>query len=267
MKGYAILYVLMEGLYMLRQGGLNPCNTSEMCGSIVPPGSQNADKYSHVTVGLVSSLLEEQINKNFNIVLLTVHGSHLYGFETEESDVDLYVVVDFIDNNVLNKKFVKQFVVENQGTVFDVNVVGWQRWVGLLNKGRHQACEAFFSPYAYVHSNYAAYCEGFVMPAHVIIESFISVVKSFTVSGFNCPKNVDVNVFVEPVDNERNVKKLRHAARLAKHVKMVYETGTFTPHVGVEGFPDFHTIHVKDYVEWLHEVSGFHIFDSVPTAK
>lgn len=248
---------------MLTQRTFKPAGGSSSLGAIIPASAKTFNKYSHVDIELVSALLEKHIQQDFNIALLTVHGSHLYGFETETSDIDFYIVVDIMGNNNINKKLAKQFVMQTGDITFDINIVGWTHWVELLNKGRHQACEAFFSPYAYIHSNYSAYCDNFVPPRNAMLESFISVIKSFTVSGFNCPKNVALEDFVEPENNKRNVKKLRHAARLAKHVQMVYTTGGFNPNIGVEGLPDFDTITVKNYVAWLHDNSFFQIFDKM----
>ena len=76
-----------------------------------------------------------------DVLLVTIHGSYLYGTAHSESDVDCYVVT----LNGSNKH--KEYELSN-GMTLDVRQNNLERFVELLGSGAHQAVEAFFSPYA-----------------------------------------------------------------------------------------------------------------------
>jgi hypothetical protein len=240
--------------------------------ALLPSYSINREKYSEVNVPSILHLVEQRLyhrDINFNVVFMTVHGSHLYGFETENSDLDIYMVIDFYqpEYSHLNKKYVKQFIIENfKDTVdLDITVIGLNRWLQLVNEGAHQACEAFMSPYAYISEYYMPYRTGFTLPAQTVINRFMSTVEHFTLSGFNVPKNINAENFIEPPKNKRHVKQLRHAARLATHIADLRTSGSFIPTVSEtvqKGFPNFETISFSDYTLWLNTVSGLEIFNT-----
>ena len=240
-------------------------------GVLLPHFSKNWEKYSAVTVANIANLIEQRLHHRdiyFNIVLMTIHGSHLYGFETESSDVDIYIVVDFPQPEYahLNKTYTKQFILENyDGTVnLDINVVGLNRWLQLVNEGAHQACEAFMSPYSYISEHYLPYYTGFVIPAQTVINRFVSTVKHFTYNGFGVSKRMSYEDAVASVGVKRNVKQLRHAARLATHIAELRSSGSFTPAVAEtisSTFPDFNTVSFEAMVKWLEVASGVEIFE------
>lgn len=238
-------------------------------GVLLPCFSKNWEKYSTVNISNITNLIEQRLYHRdiyFNIVFMTIHGSHLYGFETDDSDIDLYIVVDFPqpEYSHLNKTYTKQFMVEKYSGVadLDITVVGLNRWWQLVNEGAHQACEAFMSPYSYVSEHYLPYHAGFRLPTQKVINRFISTVKHFTYSGFGMSKNSPYDD-LNKVEYKRNVKHLRHAARLATHISELRNVGSFTPAVyetTLESFPDFNIISFKNMVHWLEKTAGVEIF-------
>lgn len=80
-----------------------------------------------------------QLIPHSDIVFHTVHGSHLYGLNHEESDHDIFVVTDTYNRT----SKVRHFFAED-GT--DVAVVDVFRFIELAQSGSHQSAEALFSP-------------------------------------------------------------------------------------------------------------------------
>ena len=78
-------------------------------------------------------------------LLQTVHGSHLYGLSTPESDVDTYTV---ISNNIFKKKatFAHQSIIGDQDTF----VADLSTFLKQCDEGVPQALEAMFSTQANV---------------------------------------------------------------------------------------------------------------------
>ncbi len=73
------------------------------------------------------------------ILFKTIHGSRLYGLHHAESDYDYYTVVDKVKN--AKARYAKQKITGTQ----DSMVVDFGTWVGMLQSGVPQACEAAFS--------------------------------------------------------------------------------------------------------------------------
>lgn len=76
-----------------------------------------------------------------DVVFKTMHGSHLYGLNHEDSDQDFYTVVWRGDRGK-RYKFAKQDIVNGVDNV----TVDYHTWLGLCAKGVPQALEAMFSP-------------------------------------------------------------------------------------------------------------------------
>ena len=70
------------------------------------------------------------------IIFTTVHGSRLYGFAHGGSDYDAFTVTDERDRKL------RQVVTGNE----DRTTVGIDYFLELAFSGSHQACEALFSP-------------------------------------------------------------------------------------------------------------------------
>jgi hypothetical protein len=76
-------------------------------------------------------------------ILVTIHGSHLYGLNHSDSDVDFYRVVASRSSGLHRVTGGIDYVEQ-----------GLDRFLGNVFTGSHQACEALFSPVAWVHPNY-----------------------------------------------------------------------------------------------------------------
>lgn len=75
------------------------------------------------------------------ILVATLHGSHLYGTATPNSDIDYYSVYDFLNKNWRPRKQVKQNISINQ----DITFVSLDRFTEMCYKGVPQTLEVLFS--------------------------------------------------------------------------------------------------------------------------
>lgn len=92
-------------------------------------------------------VFDKLVSKGENPVLVTVHGSWLYGTANENSDIDLYAVV----NNT--SKTNKQKVVGD----LDVAQIGLKTFVKNVSEGTHQAVEALWSPVSVRDESFGPY--------------------------------------------------------------------------------------------------------------
>lgn len=134
-----------------------------------------------------------------NVVFETVHGSHLYGFSHEGSDVDLFRVTD----STLMKSIHKY-----EGGV-DVTEMGIYQFMSLAYSGSHQSVEALFSQQKVWHSNgYKDWIEGSYVRGPEVYDKYLRTIKKFSFGDF---------------------KRRRHAARLSRDLHHLRDRGRFNP--------------------------------------
>lgn len=131
-------------------------------------------------------------------ILVTIHGSHLYGLNHSESDVDFFRVVDS-DRRTHHK-------VYESG--FDVVTMGLDDFMRNVFNGSHQSCEALFSPVAWVDSKYRSFFEGIHVTGEDAFARYRRTIRAFSYG---------------------DAKKRRHAVRLGWNLRDLRQTGRFNP--------------------------------------
>ena len=87
------------------------------------------------------------------LLYVTVSGSHLYGFESEDSDIDLRGCWLIDTNNLLGLKIPKDYIPLEDGDL-DVVLFELRKEIGLLNKGNCNVLEHLFSKQLYTSDEY-----------------------------------------------------------------------------------------------------------------
>lgn len=140
-------------------------------------------------------------------VLVTVHGSHLYGLNHEGSDLDLYVVLP--SWNRTRKNDSRQSIRDG----VDRQTVGLSTWLRFCEEGNPQALEAMFSPVATVDL-LADYRRTFVVNPVKMRRTYLRTARNFSAS-------------IDP-------KKQRHALRLLINLAEAQQSGRFNPRLSPE---------------------------------
>lgn len=129
----------------------------------------------------------------------TVHGSHLYGFAHEGSDVDLFRVTDSTRMKSIHKY--------EDG--IDVTEMGVYQFMELAYSGSHQSVEALFSRQKVWYSDkYRSWIEGSFIRGPEVYDKYSRTIKKFSFGSF---------------------KKRRHAARLSRDLYQLRKFGRFNP--------------------------------------
>lgn len=135
-------------------------------------------------------------------LLVTVHGSRLYGLAHEDSDWDVYRVVPSWNrarkNDVTHK-------IKGKA---DVTTVGLSTWLHWCEEGVPQALEAMFSTFA-TTDVLKDYRRSYKVNPDKMRRTYKRTAKNFMMSN-------------EP-------KKQRHALRLLENLLVALETGRFDP--------------------------------------
>lgn len=129
------------------------------------------------------------------LVMLTVHGSRLYGTNHTDSDWDWYEVHTDVKT--------KQRIDHDQ----DVTKVSMTDFVRFLDKGVPQAVEALFSPVAWWSPMYRPFFAGYRLNLFKTYDTY-----QRTISNFN-----------------ETPKQVRHAKRLQMNLTTLLEHGRFNP--------------------------------------
>lgn len=143
--------------------------------------------------------------------LITVrHGSHLYGLNTADSDIDLYTVYDFKHKNYRPNKQIEQSINDETDHV----KISLDKYIEHLKKGVPQAIEVLFA-----HKDqwldydpeweYVAGSLELLLDTEVVLETY---------------KRTIINFF-----NEDNFKKNRHGFRLLLNANELKRTYRFDP--------------------------------------
>lgn len=144
-------------------------------------------------------------------LLTTVHGSHLYGLATQESDLDLYRVVDAPAGRARHRV--------RDG--LDTTVVPLGTSVQQCSDGVPQALEALFSPLADrgpLDSYRAAYRVG----SDAMASRYLRTIRAFALEDRY------------PPESRNSFKRRRHAFRLALNLDQALRHGRFNPTLSEE---------------------------------
>lgn len=131
------------------------------------------------------------------VILATIHGSHLYGLNHSDSDLDLFRVIE-------SSRHPKHQIVGQ----LDLVTLNVNDFLTNVFNGSHQSCEALFSPVKYVHQEYAALFNGIRVTGEDAFAHYRRTIKAFSYG---------------------NDKRRRHAVRLGYNLKELRETGRFNP--------------------------------------
>ncbi len=137
----------------------------------------------------------------------TLHGSHLYGLATPESDTDYFTVVT--KEKQSRKRYAKQSIVDG----IDSNVVDLGTFLVGCEKGVPQYLEAMFSEQAIGDDLIADLRRNFRVSTGVL-ETYYRTIKSFALA--------------------EGYKTKRHALRLAFNARDIGRYGRFNPTLDAE---------------------------------
>lgn len=135
------------------------------------------------------------------VLFKTVHGSHLYGLAHDKSDNDTYTVLDKV--KTARAKYAKQKVSGDD----DSMVVDFGTWLGMVDRGVPQACEAMFSQMP-LHDDIAEFRAGYRIGT-AALERYLRTITSFCMT--------------------QDPKRKRHGLRLALNTYDWRGSGRFNP--------------------------------------
>lgn len=138
------------------------------------------------------------------VLFKTIHGSRLYGLNTDSSDEDYYVVTP--TRKVSRQINAKQTIIGDQ----DVVAVDFKSFTTLAQKGVPQALETMFSQ-ASKSDFFEDYRQNYYASDPEVIHTYMRTIKSFSLT-------------------ERDpFKRKRHALRLSLNLEELMYTGRFNP--------------------------------------
>lgn len=146
-------------------------------------------------------------DRGHDVVLATVHGSHLYGLAHEGSDLDLYLVSSSTRRN-------HQSVVNG----LDVSVLSLSTYLDVLSEATHQAVEALNSPYAEFRGPYTS-----------MLRAYRPSRSRFAFRALRAAQSFERRAAEGALDP---AKALRHKQRLNGQVSDMLRYGRFDPSRG-----------------------------------
>lgn len=172
-------------------------------------------------------------------LLLTIHGSHLYGLSHENSDKDFYRVIDAVpeknEHGHVKKRNGQQTVeADLDDTVFDLKTFMIHAYDGVP-----QALEAMFSPVATVDV-LGAYRTGFRVSVQSMSVKYIHAIEKFSQFDF---------------------KRRRHALRYALNLQeAIRNNGRFNPELMESDKLMISEMAMdKNYIQHLRKLSYFEL--------
>jgi hypothetical protein len=130
-------------------------------------------------------------------ILETVHGSHLYGLNHSNSDLDLFRVVRYGTKT-------KHKVTEES----DLTQMPLDTFLERVFHGSHQSCEALFSPLAEVDPRYSPMFKGIRVTGEDVFARYRRTIHAFSYG---------------------TMKQRRHAVRLGFNLADLKRQGRFNP--------------------------------------
>lgn len=132
------------------------------------------------------------------VVLRTIHGSHLYGLAHKDSDLDVYTVVN---NRHLRRRAHQKIEGVNDSFIIDLTY-----FLHLVEEGVPQAAEALFSPIADI-DKISSFRHRYKMNTAKAANTYRRTIKNFYAAG--------------------DFKRRRHALRLYLNLLDILEYGRF----------------------------------------
>lgn len=136
------------------------------------------------------------------VLFKTRHGSHLYGLNHADSDEDFYTVVDRPRGR--RYKYAKQTIHDGEDSL----TVNLPTWLRICEKGVPQALEAMFAPNPLVDN--IPWLRAAFVPGGEVRRTYHRTIENFIMNG-------------------GNLKKRRHAVRLAFNLNDLLHYGRFNP--------------------------------------
>lgn len=162
-------------------------------------------------------------------VLITNHGSHLYGTATVSSDRDIYCVL--ARTPITPPRRTVKWTRKHQENGVDVTMIDLDTWLDECVKGVPQALEAMFAPdpdtdlIGPLRTHYRA--------ATGVWPTYLRTIKSFAYAS---------------EDDPRATKRKVHSLRLAWNLYQMRETGRFDPVL--------HPMQVEQYRKVVEQFDG-----------
>ena len=152
-------------------------------------------------------------------VLRTIHGSHLYGTNTANSDVDYYWVFTSPDYN--RSKMCRQAVSPNG---IDVTVLSLDRFMYFCSIGVPQALEALYSHKADINPKYFPLLKGIKPGYYQTLDMYERTIFNFAFNtGGRSARQAN------KMSSQQKAKLRRHSLRLAYNYRQFSERSTFNP--------------------------------------
>ena len=152
-------------------------------------------------------------------VLRTIHGSHLYGTNTPNSDVDYYWVFTSPDYN--RRKICRQ-AVSPDGV--DVTALSLDRFMYFCSIGVPQALEALYSHKADINPKYSHLLKSIKPGYYQTLDRYERTIFNFAFNtGGRSARQAD------KMSPQQKAKLKRHSLRLAYNYRQFSEMGTFNP--------------------------------------
>lgn len=172
------------------------------------------------------------------VLLHTVHGSHLYGLNHADSDMDYYIVV--ADEDKINTK-ARQKIIDG----IDTTVVGYGMFMEMCFKGVPQALEAMFSGKATI-DELKAFREAYRAGGAGMIDVYRRTIYNFT------------------YESRQGEKYKKHAVRLMLNLNSLLQFEKFNPTLTSDEIAIVNRLHLlpeKFFVEEVNRMSLVSIFD------
>ena len=152
-------------------------------------------------------------------VLRTIHGSHLYGTNTANSDVDYYWVFTSPDYN--RSKMCRQAV---SPAGIDVTVLSLDRFMYFCSIGVPQALEALYSHKADINPKYFPLLKGIKPGYYQTLDRYERTIFNFAFNtGGRSARQAN------KMSPQQKTKLKRHSLRLAYNYRQFSERSTFNP--------------------------------------
>lgn len=139
---------------------------------------------------------------SLTLLFRTVHGSHLYGINRPDSDLDIYEV--YANRPKRKSRFIKQNIRDG----VDVVRLDLSTFMLYADRGSHQALEAMFSPVAEVDV-ISDLRKSYRLNTNTLVHKYCDVIHSFM--------HMD------------GIKPKRHAVRIGWCLHDALEDGRFNP--------------------------------------
>ena len=156
------------------------------------------------------------------MIFATIHGSHLYGTDHPESDLDYFAVV--------RDKMKTRHVIDIDS---DTTTMSLDNFLLTAGRGNPQSLEAMFSQ-NYTFSEIEALREAFRIDLRQTVETYRRTIKNFC---------------------HGTLKQQRHAFRLAHNLDTLYASGSFNPRLSDKQIEEIFSLELSEPQELIDFLS------------